>query len=267
MPERLLRCDNTRKGFIIRYSDVPNAFIISSRELARPARKGRNANACSERTTTGRSNTDGTRLSSRRAHKLIKTAHNSMHKEGQHGIRQFFPKRTFLCGILRLTIMAATFFSIGAQTISSTKWCDTEKEPSDSSIEICLEPSVGPMDGGVLVTIKGMQRAAASHPTFSDTSGKSLSTLADWKSKCNQTSWWQCTFAGTDGSKGRPLPAKASSCLGNYVVCESPEQRISGDVFISVSRNDSAFTFPSPAGRNEIFAYYGMLQCLLMMHE
>jgi hypothetical protein len=267
MPDRLLLCDNKRKGFI-RYSDVPNSFIISNRELARQVRKGRNVNACIERTKTGRSNTDGTRLSSRRAHKLIKTAHNAMHRHVQHGIRQFFPQRTFLCGILRLTIVAATFFSIGAQTISSTKWCDTDKEPLDNSIEICLEPSVGPMDGGVLVTIKGMQRAAASRPTFSDTStGKSLSTLADWESKCNQTSWWQCTFAGTDGSKGRPLPAKASSCLGNFVVCESPEQRMSGDVFVSVSRNDSAFTFPSPAGRNEIFAYYGMLKFLLMMHE
>ena len=150
-------------------------------------------------------------------------------------------------------LFAGAFFSAAislsfAQT-TTTKWCNSDNEPDEvSPVEICFEPSVGPMAGGVMVTVKGMQRAA------------DRQSEVDWTSECSSYSSWQCTFSHVRGDRMAPVPAVASSCQHNYIVCESPAQVNSGDVFVSVANTNSNFHIPSPRGRMEIFSYYGMLR-------
>ena len=99
-----------------------------------------------------------------------------------------------------------------------------------------------------MVTVKGMQRAA------------DRQSEVDWTSECSSYSSWQCTFSHVRGDRMAPVPAVASSCQHNYIVCESPAQVNSGDVFVSVANTNSNFHIPSPRGRMEIFSYYGMLR-------
>ena len=160
------------------------------------------------------------------------------------------PRRARLGLLLRLGVLAAAVSAITAQQESAqitTRWCNSDNEPSDPRVEVCFEPSVGPIDGGVLVTVKGMQRAAAAQQR-------------DWQSRCSDRNWWQCTFAKPEGKFASPVPVLTTSCRYNYVVCESPAQTISGDVFVSVTRNDSGgrWSFPSPSGEQPIFSYYGI---------
>ena len=158
-------------------------------------------------------------------------------------------RREMLAGLLRLSLLACAVSCVGAQN----SWCNGEEEPAEGEgVEICLEPSVGPMEGGVPVTIRGMQRAA-------DKQDPSI-----WNSTCHMPSKWQCTFptvtVGSNGSEASPVSAIASSCQNNYVVCLSSSQSITGNVFVTVSSMDSAVRIPSHEGRQETFAYYGMLQ-------
>ena len=158
-------------------------------------------------------------------------------------------RREMLAGLLRLSLLACAVSCVGAQN----SWCNSEEEPAEGEgIEICLEPSVGPMEGGVPVTIRGMQRAA----------DKQVPSV--WNSTCHMPSWWQCTFpsvtVGPNGSEASPVSAIASSCQNNYVVCLSSSQSVPGNIFVSVSSKDSAVRIPSHESRQETFAYYGMLQ-------
>ena len=108
-------------------------------------------------------------------------ATSALHSSGCPGHQRTY----LLVALFRLSIVASAGFFVAAQeTQDAQKWCYTDKEPNVSTIEICLEPSVGPMTGGSMVTIKGMHRAA-----------DSLGQSADWESKCNEPSWWFCTFA------------------------------------------------------------------------
>lgn len=209
---------------------------------------------------SGERKRDGTRLSSRWARSQATSwehdLNHALSRPRRHSIRPCLPpSQSKAVLVLHFCIFAAAISSIAAQT-TTTKWCNSDNIPEDPNTEICLEPSVGPVAGGVMVTFKGMQRAAEKQPF----------ALPDWRNKCNDTSWWRCTFATPEGKQASPVKALASSCAHNYVVCESPGQTISGDVFTAVSRNDSLYTFPSPSGTKEIFSYYGMVPSLSTMH-
>ena len=145
-------------------------------------------------------------------------------------------------------VVAANSASASNVTVAQHEaWCHNQTEPNAmASVEICLEASIGPMAGGVLVTIKGMQRAA-------DRQNRS----ADWTTACDDASWWRCTFDNQSGVPDMTVQAKAASCQGNYVVCESPRRQTGGDVLLTVSKNGTNLTFPSFLGRREIFSYYG----------
>jgi hypothetical protein len=211
--------------------------FTSSRTPDGPQQNMRQERACRKGTT-------GTRLPSRCAH----DSPNSRRYE--HilcpRIRCLpFHLRKFWLPLLPAAIFVLALSSTAAQT---TKWCNSDNEPDDvSNIEICFEPSVGPIAGGVMVTVKGMQRAA-------DRQSKVV-----WDSECSSHLPWQCTFAKVNGVVAMPVPAIASSCQHNYVVCVSPGQVKQGDVFVTVSNKKFDFHIPSPGGRKEIFSYYGML--------
>jgi hypothetical protein len=220
------------------------------------------AHSATHRPGVGERTRDGTRLSSRwarcQATSIETHLNHSSRRQRRHSIRPpclLPPARSQAVLFLHLCIFAATISSIAAQT-TTTAWCNSDNIPEDPKTEICLEPSVGPIAGSVMVTVKGMQRAAEKQPF----------ALPDWRGKCNEASWWRCTFATPEGTRASPVRVLASSCAHNYVVCESPGQRISGDVFMTVSRNDSLYTFPSPSGNKEIFSYYGTVPSFPTMH-
>jgi len=186
----------------------------------------------------------GTRLSSRGARRPVPAAPRVPARCLQ---RPRCPRRARFGLLLWLSVLAAAVSAIAAQTLKTTRWCNSDTEPDDPRVEVCFEPSVGPIAGGVLVTVKGMQRAAARQ-----------APSADWKSRCSDSAWWQCTFAKLEGVVANPVPALNTSCEYNYVVCKSPAQTISGDVYLSVQRNDSSWSFPSHTGEQPIFSYYGV---------
>lgn len=191
-----------------------------------------------------REGTTGTRLSSRCAH----TSPGSRRYE--HVPCSQIRCRPFHLRMFRLFLLPAAIFvlALSSTAAQTTKWCNSDNEPDDiSNIEICFEPSVGPIAGGVMVTVKGMQRAA------------DMQSEVVWGSECSSHLSWQCTFAEVNGLVASPVPAIASSCQHNYVVCESPGQVKQGDVFVTVSNKNFDFHIPSPGGRKEIFSYYGML--------
>ena len=159
----------------------------------------------------------------------------------------FFPRPKTLVWLLRLGILAASVSAVAAQT-EPQRWCNADTEPDNPLTEICFEPSVGPMAGGVMVTVKGMQRAA-----------NMQAPLADWRSKCDDVSWWLCTFAQPSGNFAPPVRANRSSCAYNFIVCEAPGQTMSGDVFVTVSTKDNGYVLPSPSGNKGVFSYYGTL--------
>lgn len=194
---------------------------------------------CTHLKFNGHENRNGTRLSSCCAHNQDTANANTNARRRPH-----IHECCFL-SVLRLAIVVAVASVVSAQT-TTTKWCNSNNEPDDPLIELCFEPSVGPIAGGVMVTVKGMQRAASMQ-----------APAADWRSKCSDASWWTCTFARPEGTFASPLAAIRSSCEFNYIVCESPRQTISGDIFVSISRIDQNWAFPSPKGRNQIFSYYG----------
>lgn len=185
----------------------------------------------------------GTRLSSWCAQS---SSESKLHSRSKCYDLWRFPRHVQFGRLLFLGVIVGASLSSSAAQNSTKKWCNNENEPDEvSTVEICFEPSVGPMAGGVMVTVRGMKRAA------------DRQSEVDWTRECSSYSLWQCTFAHVRGDRMAPVPAKASSCEDNYIVCESPAQVNSGDVFVSVSNVKYDYHIPSPRGRNEIFSYYG----------
>lgn len=140
-----------------------------------------------------------------------------------------------LYGLLMLTTAATSLAQIS--------FCNGNTLPNGSTA-LCIEPSLVPMAGGAIITMKGLSNAV----------------FSSWTAECSHMEKWKCMVGYSESSGAESIPLLSMNCEKGFAQCVSPGRKTTGDVpfYLQFMDADILSMLPNPAAGTLYLAYFGI---------
>eukprot|EP00960_Hanusia_phi_P030352 748537-Hanusia_phi.AAC.6 len=144
--------------------------------------------------------------------------------------------------------------SMAATTLAQISSCNGKTLPLGSTT-LCIEPSLVPMAGGAVITMKGLNSAV----------------FPSWSTDCNQMDKWKCVIGYSESSSSENIPLSSVNCEQGFAECVSPSRKTIGDVpfYLQFMDGNTVVMLPTPASGNLYLSYFGesIVMCCICCKE